>query len=59
MRTFEEIKISKSIVLNTLMLITELFAKYCKCTEGKESSVADPDPGSGAFLTSGSGVRDE
>jgi len=23
-----------------------------------ESSVADPDPGSGAFLTHGSGIRD-
>jgi hypothetical protein len=27
--------------------------------EGQHKNVVDPDPGSGAFLTPGSGIRDE
>ncbi len=44
----------------------QLRSHSCKATDHaaaskgiiKRSSVADPDPGSGAFLTSGSGIPD-
>jgi hypothetical protein len=40
----------------SILELAKVCVKFCKAFGG--ISVADPDPGSGAFLPSGSGIRD-
>jgi hypothetical protein len=43
----------------SLIIFLRYFIQFTKWIPTPQTSVADPDPGSGAFLTPGSGIRDE
>jgi hypothetical protein len=50
------LSISRAVLYGGSPSLSSSLLLSTKCSP--ESSVADPDPGSGAFLTPGSGIRD-
>jgi hypothetical protein len=54
----QEVKAAEDLRLTVTRSSSKKMASKVGLEQGSLSSVADPIPGSGAFLTPGSGIRD-